>query len=183
MGASRPSRAAWEVRGRGLLVSLSRVQGAAGRSRPKSPWAALAQPFEPYDEAGLFYRSLLDLRCDDHAELAAPRGLIRSRAFARCDGRVRIVLNVRALAAARGQAELQYVAFACADALAAARAIRDRGAPLLRIPDNYYDDLEARLDPDRALLDRSARWVSSSTVHGVGPAFVSGRVREPARAS
>ena len=69
---------------------------------------------------------------------------------ASADGRVRIALNVPALAGAqRGQAELQHVAFACDDALAAARAMRERGAPLLRDP--------------RQLLRRPRRPASSST--------------------
>jgi 4-hydroxyphenylpyruvate dioxygenase len=105
----------------------------------------LAQPFDAFDEAGLFYRSVLDLRPGDSSELAAPGGLLRSRAYA--GGGVRIALNVPALAGTH-QAELQHVAFACEDALAAARALRERGAPLLPIPGNYYDDLEARFDLD-----------------------------------
>jgi 4-hydroxyphenylpyruvate dioxygenase len=107
----------------------------------------LAHPLEAFDEAALFYRSVLDLRPGPSTELAAPGGLVRSRALASADGRVRIVLNVPALAGTqRGQAELQHVAFACGDALAAARAMRDRGAPILPIPDNYYADLEARYE-------------------------------------
>jgi 4-hydroxyphenylpyruvate dioxygenase len=114
----------------------------------------LAQPFEAFDEAGLFYHSLLDLRPGPSAELAAPGGLVRSRALAGSDGRVRIALNVPALAGTqRGQAELQHVAFACRDALAAARAMRDRGAPILPIPENYYADLDARYELDPELLD------------------------------
>jgi 4-hydroxyphenylpyruvate dioxygenase len=114
----------------------------------------LAQPFEAFDEAGLFYRSVLDLRPGESAELPAPGGLVRSRALASADRRVRIALNVPALAGTqRGQAELQHVAFACADALAAARAMRDRGAPILPIPDNYYADLDARYELDPELLD------------------------------
>ena len=35
----------------------------------------LAQPFDAFDEAGLFYRSVLDLRPGDSSELAAPGGL------------------------------------------------------------------------------------------------------------
>jgi 4-hydroxyphenylpyruvate dioxygenase len=31
--------------------------------------------------------------------------------------------------------------------------MRERGAPILQIPDNYYEDLEARFDLDPALLD------------------------------
>ena len=93
----------------------------------------LAQPFDAFDEAGLFYRSVLDLRPAASAELAAPGGLVRSRALA--NGPVRIVLNVPALAGTQtGQAELQHVAFACEDALAAARAMHERGAPILPDP-------------------------------------------------
>ena len=91
----------------------------------------LAQPFEAFDEAGLFYRSVLDLQPSESQELAAPDGLVRSRAVASGDGRVRVVLNVPALAGT-AQGELQHVAFACSDALATARAMRDRGVPLLR---------------------------------------------------
>ena len=50
----------------------------------------LAQPFEAFDEAGLFYRSLLDLEGAAAAELAAPHGLVRSRALASADRRARI---------------------------------------------------------------------------------------------
>jgi 4-hydroxyphenylpyruvate dioxygenase len=114
----------------------------------------LAQPFEAFDEAALFYRSVLDLRPGARAELAAPHGLVRSRAVASANRRVRIALNVPALAGTQhGQAELQHVAFSCGDVIAAARAMRDRGAPILQIPDNYYEDLEARFDLDPALLD------------------------------
>jgi 4-hydroxyphenylpyruvate dioxygenase len=114
----------------------------------------LAQPFEAFDEAVLFYRSVLELSPGASAELAAPHGLVRSRALADADRRVRIVLNVPALAGTRrGQAELQHVAFATGDALAAARAMRERGAELLPIPDNYYDDLAARFALDADLLD------------------------------
>jgi 4-hydroxyphenylpyruvate dioxygenase len=44
------------------------------------------------------------------------------------------------------------VALATDDILALARSLRDSGAPLLRVSDNYYDDLEARHPLDPALL-------------------------------
>ena len=47
----------------------------------------------------------------------------------------------------------QHVAFLTGDAIATARALRERGAPLLEIPGNYYDDLDARLAPPAELLD------------------------------
>jgi 4-hydroxyphenylpyruvate dioxygenase len=122
---------------------------------------SLAQPFDAFDEAGLFYRSVLDLRPGESQELAAPDGLVRSRALA--NGDVRIILNVPALAGSH-QGELQHVAFACDDALATARILRERGVPRLPVPGNYYDDLAARtgidVEPLRALdvlYDRDPR--------------------------
>ena len=37
-----------------------------------------------------------------------------------------------------------HVAFACEDVVGFARRAREAGAPVLDIPDNYYDDLDAR---------------------------------------
>ena len=51
-----------------------------------------------------------------------------------------------------GPAELQHVAFATSDVMAAVRRARAAGVPLLTIPDNYYDDLEARLGVDTTEL-------------------------------
>ena len=59
---------------------------------------------------------------------------------------MRLALNVPRLGGAHGQAELQHVAFACEDVLAAAARCASAASPLLAIPGNYYDDLEARLD-------------------------------------
>ena len=135
------------------------VEAGAENGEPPVPidridHITLAQPFEAFDEAALFYRSVLGMRPRQSVEVAAPDGLVRSRAMTGAGGRVRIVLNVPALAGAQGgQAELQHVAFHCDDALAAARAMHDRGVPILRIPDNYYDDLAARFDLDGGLLD------------------------------
>jgi 4-hydroxyphenylpyruvate dioxygenase len=75
------------------------------------------------------------------------------RAVAGPDGTVRLALNVQPAAydgAAPGP--LQHVAFATDDILAAAAAMRRAGVPLLPVPENYYDDLEARhrLDPGLA---------------------------------
>jgi 4-hydroxyphenylpyruvate dioxygenase len=45
------------------------------------------------------------------------------------------------------------VAFASEDALAASRHMRDRGVPLLAIPDNYYEDLAARTELSGDMLE------------------------------
>ena len=113
---------------------------------------ALSQPFDYFDEAALFYRSVLDLELEAGAELAAPDGLVRSRAARNADGSVRFALSVPVVGTAG--AELQHVAFACDDIFACARAMRDRGVPLLEISGNYYEDLAARTALDRETVDR-----------------------------
>jgi 4-hydroxyphenylpyruvate dioxygenase len=117
---------------------------------------ALAQPFDHFDEAALFYRSVLGLQPQHSSEVAAPFGLVRNRTVTDPAGAVRIGLSVSVLRRGTewqpGVTDPQHVAFATDDALAAARAARAAGAPVLDIPDNYYDDLDARLAPPSALL-------------------------------
>ena len=116
---------------------------------------ALAQPFDYFDEAVLFYRSVLGLRPGGSLELSAPNGLVRSRAVRNADGSVRLALNVPVLAGgAAATAGLQHVAFACADVLAAAARMRDVGVAPLEIPANYYADLVARWDLPSELVER-----------------------------
>ncbi len=114
----------------------------------------LAQPFDYFDEAALFYRSVLGLQPHESQDLAGPDGLLRSRAVSDPAGRLRLALTVPRLGSgAHGPlGELQHVAFATDDALAAAYRMRESGAPLLSIPDNYYDDLAARMEIDDDLL-------------------------------
>ncbi|MBV9757694.1 MAG: hypothetical protein JO047_11610, partial [Alphaproteobacteria bacterium] len=47
---------------------------------------------------------------------------------------------------------VHHVAFATADIVTAAMRLEARGAPLLAIPANYYDDLSARFGLDDAAL-------------------------------
>ena len=115
---------------------------------------ALAQPSDYFDEAVLFYRSVLALEPRESLELAAPDGLIRSRAVSNEDGSVRLALNVPLLAGDPPHpAGLQHVAFACDDVLATARSMRERGVTPLAIPANYYDDLAARSELDPGLIE------------------------------
>jgi 4-hydroxyphenylpyruvate dioxygenase len=109
---------------------------------------ALSQPFDYFDEAVLFYRSLLGMRDEASEEVASPYGLVRSQAVRSVGGGVRLVLNVPLLGGGRlaEPATYQHVAFASPDVFAAARAVRSAGIPTLPVPANYYDDLIARLD-------------------------------------
>jgi 4-hydroxyphenylpyruvate dioxygenase len=116
----------------------------------------LSQPPYHFDEAALFYRSVLGLRPHDSVDVADPYGLVRTRALTSTTGGVRLVLTVPAIGGGRlpETAHLQHVAFGCDDILAASLAMRIRELPVLSIPDNYYDDLAARFDLDGALLER-----------------------------
>jgi 4-hydroxyphenylpyruvate dioxygenase len=116
---------------------------------------ALTQPFDSFDEAGLFYRSVLGLEPEAVTEYAAPFGIVRSRAVTGPDRAVRLALSVSLLRRgewAPGVPAPQSVAFATDDVVATARALRAAGAPLLAVPANYHDDLDARLDLDPDLL-------------------------------
>lgn len=118
---------------------------------------SLTQPFDHFDEAALFYRSVLGLEPEEVTEYAAPFGMVRNRGMVDASGSVRIALNgtlVRRGEWAPAVREPQHIAFSCTDVLAAAESLRADAAPVLRIPDNYYDDLDARFALDPELLNR-----------------------------
>ncbi|EXG81807.1 sugar phosphate isomerase/epimerase and 4-hydroxyphenylpyruvate domain-containing protein [Cryptosporangium arvum] len=121
----------------------------AGSGVTRIDHVGLSEPFDHFDEAALFYRSVLGLTPVTAGEFAAPFGLIRGRALTDDARSVRLALTVARLRRgdwAPAVADPQYVAFATDDVVAAARRARDAGAPLLAIPDNYYDDLAARYE-------------------------------------
>jgi 3-dehydroshikimate dehydratase len=115
----------------------------------------LTQPFDSFDEAGLFYRAVLGLQPQGVTEVAAPFGLVRSRAVTQPDRAVRLSLSVAALRRGGWSPAVpdpQYVAFGTDDLVATAAALRAAGAPLLAVPANYADDLDARLTLPADLL-------------------------------
>ena len=115
----------------------------------------LTQPYDSFDEAALFYREVLGLGPGAVAEIPAPFGLVRERAMTNGDRSIRLALTVSHLRRggwAPGVPAPQYVALATDDIRATARALCAAGAPLLAVPANYHDDLDARFDLDPALL-------------------------------
>ena len=75
------------------------------------------------------------------------------------DRAVRLALSVSLLRRgdwSPGVPAPQSVAFATDDVVAAARALRAAGAPLVAVPANYHDDLDARLDLDPRAARRPA---------------------------
>jgi len=108
----------------------------------------------------LFYTGILDLTRLPQLEIADIRGLVASQALINTDRTLRIILN--GSTATRTQSArfineffgsgVQHIAFACNDIFAAVAEMRTRGAGFLDIPDNYYDDIEAKYDLDPATL-------------------------------
>ena len=113
----------------------------------------LAQPWQHFDAAVLFFHSVLDLGTDPTVEVAAPVGLVRSQVLRSSDGVVRIALNLVPSGAGDDSILPQHLAFASRDVLALARAARERGFRPLDIPANYYDDIDARYQLEPGLLD------------------------------
>ncbi|WP_439359002.1 bifunctional sugar phosphate isomerase/epimerase/4-hydroxyphenylpyruvate dioxygenase family protein [Bradyrhizobium sp. DASA03007] len=111
----------------------------------------------PYDEMLswlLFYTGILDLTRLPQMEIADPRGLVQSQAIINADQSLRFVLNgssanrtlpSRFISEFFGSG-VQHVAFSCRDIFATVAEMRKRGADFLDIPDNYYDDIEAKYD-------------------------------------
>ena len=115
----------------------------------------LSQPWQHFDEAVLFYESTLALSPRPSVEVPSPMGLVRSQVMHSSDGAVRIALNIAPLVfdgAGDGSGYPQHVAFGCSDLVSVARTAVARGLEFLPVPENYYEDLEARFGLDQAFL-------------------------------
>jgi 4-hydroxyphenylpyruvate dioxygenase len=127
----------------------------------------LAQSME-YDEMLswlLFYTSILDVTKTPEVDIPDPGGLVRSLVIQNANRSLSLVLNgsqSQHTASARFLSEffgsgVQHIAFLTADIFATAKAIKAAGLETLPIPENYYDDLEARFAlPDALLADLKA---------------------------
>jgi 4-hydroxyphenylpyruvate dioxygenase len=102
----------------------------------------------------LFYTSLFDVEKTPQLDITDPGGIVRSQVVETADGALRIALN--ASQSPRTQSSrflseyfgpgVQHIAFQTDDIVAAARQLGTNGVETLVIPENYYDDLDARLD-------------------------------------
>jgi 4-hydroxyphenylpyruvate dioxygenase len=117
----------------------------------------------PYDEMLswlLFYTGILDLQRLPQMEIADPVGLVQSQALINGNQGLRMILNGSSATRTLSNrfiseffgSGVQHIAFSCADIFAAVADMRARGADFLKIPDNYYDDIEAKYDLDAATM-------------------------------
>ena len=110
----------------------------------------------------LFYTSLLDVKKTPEQDVLDPGGVVRSQVIETEDGSLRIALN--GSQAVRTQSSrflseffgsgVQHIALASRDVFATAASLKSAGVELLAIPENYYDDIEAKWDLAPDLLDR-----------------------------
>ncbi len=123
---------------------------------------AQALPEGQLDSWILFFRSVLGLEPERAFELPDPYGLVHSRAVASANRALRFALNVsqsrntataRSVSASAG-AGVHHIALESTDIFATVDKLRSNGVPLLPIPENYYDDLNARLALPGDLIDR-----------------------------
>ena len=109
----------------------------------------------------LFYNSLLDVTKTPQLDVIDPGGIVRSQVVQTADGALRIALN-----ASQSQQTLssrflthyfgsgvQHIAFATDDIVATVEQLRANGVEMLSMPENYYDDLEARTDLSAERID------------------------------
>ena len=114
----------------------------------------------PYDEMLswlLFYTGILDLQRLQQVDIADPRGLVQSQAIINIDQSLRFVLNGsvatrtlsnRFISEFFGSPASSMSPSQRDDIFATVSEMRARGAGFLKIPDNYYDDIEAKYDLD-----------------------------------
>jgi 4-hydroxyphenylpyruvate dioxygenase len=117
----------------------------------------------PYDEMLswlLFYTGILDLHRLPQMEIPDPVGLVQSQALISANQSLRIILNGSSATRTLSNrfiseffgSGVQHIAFSCSDIFAAVAEMRKRGAKFLRIPENYYDDVEAKYGLDAELM-------------------------------
>jgi 4-hydroxyphenylpyruvate dioxygenase len=103
-----------------------------------------------------FFRTVLGMSPGPITEVIEPNGRLKTRVLEPPAGGLRVVLNDPHGVGRRRRPGITQVSFSCVDLLGQVRRIRDAGVELLSIPENYYDDLRARLPLDEDFVRRLA---------------------------
>jgi 4-hydroxyphenylpyruvate dioxygenase len=136
--------------------------GGAGAGLTAFDHVAQSMHYEEMLTWLLFYTSLIDVRKTPVQDVLDPGGVVRSQVVEAGDGALRLVLNAsqsQHTLASRFLNDLfgsgvQHIAFATDDIFTTVERVRAAGVELLPIPENYYDDLDARIDLAPAALER-----------------------------
>jgi 4-hydroxyphenylpyruvate dioxygenase len=102
----------------------------------------------------LFYTSLLEVKKTPQVDITDPGGIVRSQVVQSDDGALRITMNGSQSQRTQSSrflneyfgAGVQHIALNTDDIVATAKQLKANGVKVLSIPENYYDDLEARVD-------------------------------------
>lgn len=121
---------------------------------------SVTAPFDRFDESVLFYRSVLGMRTDEVAEYPGPYGLVRSHLL-RTPHTAGFGMALDGPLLRRGKwtpgvQTPQHIAFTTDDIVGTLNSL-PADAPILRIPANYYVDLQARLDLSDEFVDELRR--------------------------
>ena len=150
-------RAIWEVD----FDPAAPARGHAGAGLTVVDHVSQSMYYEEMLSWLLFYNSLLDVTKTPQQDISDPGGIVKSQVIQTGDGALRIALNgsqsqhtlsSRFLSEFVGSG-VQHIAFATDDIVATVQALRANGVEMLAIPENYYDDLEARIDLSPERLD------------------------------
>ncbi len=106
----------------------------------------------------LYWRALFGLQPQPVHDVPDPHGLIQSRAMVNATETLRLTFNesqardtaTNRFVAVFDGAGVHHIALAASDAAASVRSARAAGLPMLAIPPNYYQDLEASAGLDDA---------------------------------
>ncbi|PVE21189.1 3-keto-5-aminohexanoate cleavage protein [Microvirga sp. KLBC 81] len=110
----------------------------------------------------LFYVSLLDVQKTPVQNVIDPGGVVQSQVVETSDGTFCLALNAsqsRQTQSSRFLTDMfgsgvQHIALATSDIFATIERLKANGVELLPIPENYYEDLEARTDLSEEEIER-----------------------------
>jgi 4-hydroxyphenylpyruvate dioxygenase len=137
-------------------VEFDPINGAGGKGAGLTVVDHISQStyYEDMLSWLLFYTSLLEVRKTPQLDITDPGGIVRSQVVETADGALRIAMNGSQSQRTQSSRFLneyfgsgvQHIAFATDDIVATAERFKANGIEVLPIPENYYDDLEARVD-------------------------------------
>src|SRR4029077_11329813 len=145
-------------------VHYDRASGESGEQKDLDlhiDHVSLAQPFDQFEEAALFFKSALGLQTHENSEIPATYGLFRSRAVSNRDRSVRVITTVALLDDDAGVTEDESrknsVAFGVLSICEACERVWARGGELRRIGHKYYAARANRTDFNAETIERMER--------------------------
>lgn len=141
--------------GRVWDIEFERIgSGAGGAGLTAIDHVSQSMHYEEMLSWVLFYTSLFDVTKTLQLDITDPGGIVRSQVIQTADGALRIAMNAsqsqrtlssRFLTEYFGSG-VQHIAFATDDIVKTVQAMGAAGIRTLAMPENYYDDLEARTE-------------------------------------